>query len=73
MTNPVNAELRTELGGEVPALTKLDSAQQMQLLELVRIARKRQHQAIKQAMEGTLKFIPALLRGPVRAFFKKQP
>ena len=70
MTHPINSELRAELGGEVAALAKLDPAQQTQMLELVRAARKQQHQSIKAAMQGALEFVPALLRGPVRAFFK---
>ncbi len=63
-------ELRQELGREAAVLNKLDDAGQTRLLQLINDARQRQHREIKAAMEGALEFIPALLRGPVRALFR---
>lgn len=69
MTQKTLPELRRELAGE-RTLSKLGPAEQTRLLELILEARQRQHRQIRAAMEGALEFIPALLRGPVRALFR---
>lgn len=69
MTHPSRITLRSELGDELAAVEKLDDAQQAKLLKLIQDARIRQHEQIKAAMDGALKFVPALLRGPIRKLF----
>jgi hypothetical protein len=69
VTQKTLPELRRELAGE-RTLSKLGPAEQTRLLELILEARQRQHRQIRAAMEGALEFIPALLRGPVRALFR---
>lgn len=70
MTRPAKTSLKDELGADLELLAKLDAAQQRKLLKLLQDARSRQHDSIKAAMDGALKFVPALLRAPVRALFK---
>lgn len=70
MTQKTLSELRQELGREAALLNKLPPAGQTRLLEMILEARTRQHREIKTAMEGALEFIPALLRGTVRALFR---
>lgn len=70
MTQKTLPELRRELGREAALLDKLSAGDQQRLLELIRDTRTRQHREIKAAMENALEFIPALLRGPVRALFR---
>lgn len=63
--------LLAELGDGLPVIDKLDADQQAKLLKLILDARDRQHRDIKQAMEGALGFVPALLRVPIRALFRR--
>lgn len=51
------------------AALKLDDAQAAKLRALVDAARAQQAQDLQAAMDGALKFVPRLLRGPVKALF----
>lgn len=72
MTHPAKTSLKAELGDDLEVLGKLDAAQQRKLLKLIQDARTRQHDSIKAAMDGALSFVPALLRAPVRALFRRR-
>lgn len=64
-------ELRKELGGRAtPGLDKLSPAQQKQLTAVLQEARHHQQQVLNRAMADTLHHIPAILRAPIRAFFR---
>jgi len=63
-------ELKKELGRLTPGLEKLSAAQQKQLVALLQEARHHQQQVLNRAMADTLHHIPAILRGPIRAFFR---
>ena len=69
MTHPSHNSLRSELGEELAALDRLDDKQQARLLKLIQDARQRQHEQIRDAMDGALKFVPAVLRGPIKKLF----
>lgn len=71
MVRMMSRDLREELGVGVVALAKLGPDEQARLLELIHAARLRQQHGIKAAMEGALEFVPAVLRAPVRALFKR--
>lgn len=70
MSTKSNRSLRAELGDDLAVIDQLDERQQATLLKLILEARDRQHHDIKQAMDGALGFIPALLRRPIRALFR---
>ncbi|MBR9813922.1 hypothetical protein GYB61_08735 [bacterium] len=48
---------------------ELDAQQQDKLRALVDAARRQQASDLQNAMDGALKFVPRLLRGPVKALF----
>jgi hypothetical protein len=59
--------LEQELGAPVPeGVRRLDPADVQHLANAVAQARRRQAQAIATAGERALRFVPRLLRGPLR-------
>lgn len=66
----LSPELRRELGRATPGLDRLSAAQQKELAAVLRDARHHQQQVLNRAMADTLHHIPAILRGPIRAFFR---
>lgn len=69
MVGDVRAELRRELnpGPDVQAvLDRLSDQDATRLLTMFREARQRQDRALLAAQEQALRFVPALMRAPVR-------
>ncbi|MBO9523058.1 MAG: hypothetical protein J7518_16115 [Nocardioidaceae bacterium] len=61
------ARLETLYGGSLPpALGALTEEQHARLADAVDAARARQKQALREATDSGLDFVPKLLRGPVR-------
>ena len=60
--------MKKHLDDAIAALD-LSADQQAQLRALVETARNQQAQDLQTAMDGALKFVPRLLRGPVKALF----
>jgi len=61
-------DLRRELRAELPATLAqgLTPEEADRLTEVLHAARRRQRDALEQALDGALGFIPGLLRGPVK-------
>jgi hypothetical protein len=63
--------LRAQLGGTLPeGLRTLEKRQLEHLDEIVRAARRRQAQALAEAGDRALGFVPRLLRGPIRRIMR---
>lgn len=62
--NPA-AELKRRLGTHYALVQKLGAADQARLLALIQDARRQQREALVQAQEHALRFVPALLRKPL--------
>jgi hypothetical protein len=60
------AELRAELGPDLPAVDALTPAQSADLLAMLREAREGQRRALDEAMAEVLRYLPRLARGPAR-------
>lgn len=59
------AELQRLLREQFKAVAALSDEDQARLLELIQDARRQQRDALKQAQEHALRFVPALLRKPL--------
>ncbi|MGI8945432.1 MAG: hypothetical protein ACR2GL_04235 [Thermoleophilaceae bacterium] len=67
MDERTRAALRTELGGPPPPfLDALSDADLADLALALADARARQAQALEAAIDGTMRYLPPLLRGAVR-------
>lgn len=65
--NPGMGALREAIGGEAPqAFEALDAEALQDLAGLIESSRRRQQQALQQSLEDALRYLPRLLRGPVR-------
>lgn len=62
-------ELRRLLRDDFRLVERLDDADQTRLLARVQDARRQQREALKQAQEHALRFVPALLRKPLLKLF----
>ena len=63
--------LRGQLGGTLPeGLRTLEKGQLEHLEQAVRAARHRQAQALAEAGDRALGFVPRLLRGPIRRIMR---
>lgn len=65
MTENSAAELKRCLGAQYALVQKLPEADQARLLALIQDARRQQREALKQAQEHALRYVPALLRKPL--------
>jgi hypothetical protein len=59
------AELQRLLREQFKAVAALSDEDQARLLALIQDARRQQRDALKQAQEHALRFVPALLRKPL--------
>lgn len=63
------AELQRLLRDEFKLVASLADDDQARLLALIQDARRQQREALKQAQEHALRFVPALLRKPLLKLF----
>ena len=64
MADP-KAELKGLLRDDFKVIAGLKDADLERLLQLVQAARQKQNQALRQAQEHALRFVPGLLRKPL--------
>ena len=69
MSDALRAELRQRLG-DIDLLDELSDADVAQLHALVQDARRQQREALAQAQQHALRFVPALLRKPLLKLFE---
>ena len=67
MSAEVRAELKRMLGPDADLLRDLDDAAARRLHALIEAARDRQREALREAQQHALRYVPALLRKPLLA------